>query len=93
MGQVIILSIYPEEKKGTMMGWYGLVATAAPIIAPTIAGLLVDTVGWKYIFIYTMLVMLISLVIAVIHFRDVLELQEIEFDTVSFILIRPFICF
>ena len=86
MGQVIILSIYPEEKKGTMMGWYGLVATAAPIIAPTIAGLLVDTVGWKYIFIYTMLVMLISLVMAVIHFRDVLELQEIEFDTVSFIL-------
>ena len=33
-----------------------------------------------------MLVMLISLVMAVIHFRDVLELQEIEFDTVSFIL-------
>lgn len=41
MGQVIILSVYPAEKKGTMMGWYGLAATAAPIIAPTIAGVLV----------------------------------------------------
>ncbi|MDY6047067.1 MAG: MFS transporter, partial [Anaerobutyricum sp.] len=40
MGQVIILSMYPAEKKGTMMGWYGLAATAAPIIAPTIAGVL-----------------------------------------------------
>ncbi|MGN0350626.1 MAG: DHA2 family efflux MFS transporter permease subunit [Roseburia sp.] len=86
MGQVIILSIYPEEKKGAMMGWYGLAATAAPIIAPTIAGVLVDTVGWKYIFIYTMIVMLVSLVMSVINFRDVLELQDIDFDSISFIL-------
>lgn len=86
MGQVIILSIYPEEKKGAMMGWYGLAATAAPIIAPTIAGVLVDTVGWKYIFIYTMVVMIISLVMSVINFSDVLELQDIDFDIISFIL-------
>lgn len=86
MGQVIILSIYPKEKKGAMMGWYGLAATAAPIIAPTIAGVLVDTVGWKYIFIYTMIVMLISLVMSVVNFSDVLELQDIDFDFISFIL-------
>ena len=86
MGQVIILSIYPEEKKGAMMGWYGLAATAAPIVAPTIAGVLVDTVGWKYIFIYTMVVMIISLVMSVINFSDVLELQDINFDMISFIL-------
>lgn len=86
MGQVIILSIYPDEKKGAMMGWYGLAATAAPIIAPTIAGVLVDTVGWKYIFIYTMVVMIISLIMSVINFSDVLELQDINFDIISFIL-------
>lgn len=86
MGQVIILSIYPEEKKGAMMGWYGLAATAAPIIAPTIAGVLVDTVGWKYIFIYTMVVMLLSLILSVVHFSDVLELQDIDFDMQSFVL-------
>lgn len=84
MGQVIILSMYPAEKKGTMMGWYGLAATAAPIIAPTIAGILVDTVGWKYIFIYTMVIMFISLVMSVINFSNVLELQDVTFDVVSF---------
>lgn len=84
MGQVIILSMYPAEKKGTMMGWYGLAATAAPIIAPTIAGILVDTVGWKYIFIYTMVIMFISLVMSVINFDNVLELQDVTFDVVSF---------
>ncbi|MGN0347632.1 MAG: DHA2 family efflux MFS transporter permease subunit [Lachnospiraceae bacterium] len=86
MGQVIILSIYPAEKKGAMMGWYGLAATAAPIIAPTIAGVLVDTVGWKYIFIYTMGIMIVSLVMSLVNFSDVLELQKIDFDVVSFVL-------
>ena len=86
MGQVIILSMYPAEKKGTMMGWYGLASTAAPIIAPTLAGVLVDTVGWKYIFIYTMIIMLISLVMSAINFNDVLDLQDITFDIISFVL-------
>lgn len=86
MGQVIILSMYPSEKKGTMMGWYGLASTAAPIVAPTIAGVLVDTVGWKYIFIYTMVIMLVSLVMSVINFSDVLDLQDITFDIISFVL-------
>lgn len=86
MGQVIILSIYPKEKKGAMMGWYGLAATAAPIIAPTIAGVLVDTVGWKYIFIYTMVIMMFSLVMSVVNFSNVLELQDIDFDSFSFVL-------
>ena len=78
--------MYPSEKKGTMMGWYGLASTAAPIVAPTIAGVLVDTVGWKYIFIYTMVIMLVSLVMSVINFSDVLDLQDITFDIVSFVL-------
>lgn len=86
MGQVIILSVYPSEKKGTMMGWYGLASTAAPIIAPTIAGVLVDTVGWKYIFIYTMIIMIISLVMSVINFTDVLTLQDVTFDVSSFVM-------
>lgn len=30
MAQVILLTIYPIEKKGTVMGWYGLSVGAAP---------------------------------------------------------------
>ena len=43
--QVVILTVYPIEKRGTMMGTYGLATTAAPIIAPTIAGLMIDAFG------------------------------------------------
>lgn len=65
-GQVILLSIYPVEKRGTIMGWYGLSAGAAPVIAPTLAGILVDLFSWRMIFVCTFVVMIVSLVYAMI---------------------------
>ena len=47
--QVVILTVYPIEKKGTMMGTYGLATTAAPIIAPTCCGT-VDRCFWLEIY-------------------------------------------
>jgi EmrB/QacA subfamily drug resistance transporter len=84
VAQVAILSIYPKEKKGTMMGTYGLATTAAPVIAPTIAGLMIDAFGWKSIFYLVLVVMLASLVMAFIVFDDILELQDKKFDFISF---------
>ena len=83
--QVIILTVYPVEKKGTMMGTYGLATTAAPVIAPTLAGLMIDAFGWKSIFYVALVIMAISFVISSIVFEDVLELQDKKFDFISFV--------
>jgi EmrB/QacA subfamily drug resistance transporter len=83
--QVIILTIYPPEKKGTMMGTYGLATTAAPVIAPTLAGLMIDAFGWKSIFYVVLVVMAFSFGMAILVFEDVLELQNKPFDTRSFV--------
>lgn len=83
--QVIILTVYPAEKKGTMMGTYGLATTAAPIIAPTVAGLMIDAFGWKSIFYLVMVIMAVSFVISGIVFEDVLEIQDKKFDILSFV--------
>lgn len=82
--QVIILTVYPAEKKGTMMGTYGLATTAAPIIAPTVAGLFIDAFGWKSIFYVILVIMMISFVMSAIVFENVLEIQNKSFDAVSF---------
>jgi EmrB/QacA subfamily drug resistance transporter len=84
VAQVTILTIYPIEKKGTMMGIYGLATTAAPVIAPTLAGLMIDAFGWKSIFYVVLVVMVISFFMACIVFDDVLELQDKKFDVLSF---------
>lgn len=83
--QVIILTVYPAEKKGTMMGTYGLATTAAPIIAPTIAGLMIDAFGWKSIFYLVLVIMVVSFAISVVVFEDVLEVQDKKFDILSFV--------
>lgn len=85
MAQVIILTIYPAEKRGTAMGWYGLSIGAAPVIAPTLAGIIVDMLGWRAIFYISIGIMLISLVWAVFVFDNILETARKKFDTLSFV--------
>lgn len=86
MAQVMILSIYPDEKKGTVMGWYGLASGAAPVVAPTIAGILVDLISWRAIFGASLIIMAISFIMAMFVLENVLETYNKQFDVVSFIL-------
>lgn len=83
--QVVIMTIYPIKKRGTMMGTYGLATTAAPVVAPTIAGLMIDAFGWKSIFYVSLVIMILSFIISCIVFDDVLELHDKKFDVVSFV--------
>lgn len=83
--QVVILTLYPLEKKGTMMGTYGLATTAAPIIAPTVAGLMIDAFGWKSIFYVAFVILVASFVMSCLVFDNVLELQDKKFDSLSFL--------
>lgn len=86
MAQVILLTIYPPRQRGTIMGWYGLSIGAAPVIAPTLAGILVDSMGWRMIFYIAMGIMLLSFFFAVAVFGNVLETEKKRFDVFSFIL-------
>ncbi len=74
-----------DRRGGTMMGTYGLATTAAPIVAPTIAGLMIDAFGWKSIFYVAMVIMTLSFVISIIVFENVLELRNKKFDVLSFV--------
>ena len=67
------------------MGTYGLATTAAPVVAPTIAGLMIDAFGWKSIFWVALVIMAVSFIISSIVFDDVLELQDKKFDVISFV--------
>ena len=86
IAQVILRSIYPEEERGTIMGWYGLSVGAAPVIAPTLAGILVDLFGWRMIFVCAFVIMLISFIYAFLVLENVLETTVKKFDVASFML-------
>ena len=86
MAQVVLLSIYPPQKRGSVLGWYGLSLTAAPVISPTISGVLIDVFNWKSVFVLPLIIVCISYVSAVFSFDDVLETSKKKFDVYSFIL-------
>ena len=86
MAQVILLTIYPIEKKGTVMGWYGLSVGATPVIAPTLAGILVDAFGWRMIFYVSIAIMAVALIFALAVFENVLDTEKQKFDFLSFVL-------
>lgn len=86
MAQVIILSIFPIEKRGTAMGWYGLSVGAAPVIAPTLAGVIVDLFNWRAIFYLAIAIVSISFIYAWFVLDNVLDTAKKKFDMISFAL-------
>ncbi len=86
VSQVVILSVFPPEKKGTAMGWYGLALTAAPVFAPTLSGVLVDFIGWRSIFAFSFVIMLVAFIMALIVMQNVLDTKPVRFDALSFTL-------
>ena len=73
MAQVVLLSIYPKEEAGSVMGLYGLSVGAAPVIAPTIAGFIVDHMRWQMIFVIALIIIAISFALAIFVFDDILD--------------------
>lgn len=59
----IILEQVPKAKLGLMMGVGTLITSIAPAIGPTFGGIMVTSLGWRYIFISLVPFLLIALVI------------------------------
>ena len=45
-----LMTLVPPHSRGRMMGRVSVVISLAPAIGPTLSGLLLDTVGWRWIF-------------------------------------------
>lgn len=86
MTQMIILIIIPEGKRGFAMGIYGLAVTFAPVVAPMIAGVIIDNFGWRLIFWIILLLCALDLVLGAKFMKNVLENSEQTFDIPSMVL-------
>lgn len=48
--QAIILDAFPPEKRGAVFGITGITLIAAPVLGPTLGGLITDNFSWRWIF-------------------------------------------
>lgn len=48
--QAIIMDSFPPEKRGAVFGLTGITLIVAPILGPTLGGLITDNFSWRWIF-------------------------------------------
>lgn len=84
--QNVIFTIFPPNKRGGAMGIMGLVMLAGPALGPTIAGLILDTLSWHWIFWVTIPFLLLSLIFGLVYLTNVNEVRKVSIDVGSVIL-------
>ncbi|MCC7666063.1 DHA2 family efflux MFS transporter permease subunit [Liquorilactobacillus satsumensis] len=81
-----MITIYPPEKRGTVLGMSGLVIAFGPAIGPTISGIILHFFTWQYLFILVLPFMLLILVVSCLTFPNFSQPQKIKIDLLSVFL-------
>ncbi|TDG00556.1 MDR family MFS transporter [Paenibacillus piri] len=81
-----ILVLYPPEKRGAAMGSIGLVIMFAPAIGPTLSGLILQSLQWRWLFFIVLPFAIFSIVFAFIYLKNVSQPTKPKVDVVSIIL-------
>lgn len=82
----IMLVSFPREKRGSVMGIFGLVMITAPAIGPTLSGYIVEYYDWRFLFEMILPFALISLVLGVWKLENVMETHDAKLDYLSVVL-------
>lgn len=83
---VVPMLVYPPDKRGTAMGMAGIVMAAGPAIGPVIGGLVIDSFGWRPMFVGIAVVTLVILVGGTMMLKNVGELKNPKLNILSVIL-------
>ncbi|MFZ2734809.1 MAG: MFS transporter, partial [Lactococcus raffinolactis] len=83
----IILEQVPRQKLGTMIGLGTLITAVAPTVGPTFGGVMASSLGWRYIFICLLPILIFSFILGIMTIEQKTEPQKIKLDVVSFIAI------
>ncbi|GFG67332.1 MFS transporter [Mycobacterium kubicae] len=78
----MITRIFPARRRGTALSMWGATAGVASLVAPLAGGVLVDTLGWQWIFFVNVPVGVIGLVVAV-WLLPVLPVHAHRFDLIG----------
>jgi DHA2 family lincomycin resistance protein-like MFS transporter len=79
------LLIYPPKRRGAVMGMVGLVIMFAPAIGPTLSGVIVEYLGWRYLFITVIPFALFSIGFASKYLVNVSEVTKPKIDVLSIV--------
>jgi EmrB/QacA subfamily drug resistance transporter len=77
----------PPERLGAAMGLYGLGIVVAPAVGPTLGGLLVEYIDWRFIFFVNVPVGVLGVVAAAFVLKETPGLRDRKLDVLGFVAI------
>ncbi|MEB4615127.1 DHA2 family efflux MFS transporter permease subunit, partial [Leucobacter sp. M11] len=81
----VITRIFPPNQRGTAMSLWGATAGVATLVGPILGGVIVDSLGWEWIFFINLPLGVIAFVCA-LRFVPVLETRSHRFDVLGMLL-------
>ncbi len=86
--QAILFSIYPPDRKGVAMGIFGLGASFAPAVGPSLGGWITEHIGWNWIFFINVPVGVLLTVASLFFLKETsVRGQRQSFNFLSFLFI------
>jgi DHA2 family lincomycin resistance protein-like MFS transporter len=80
------LTSVPVAYRGTVMGLNSVVISVAPAIGPTVSGVLVDSLGWRWLFGLMLPIAVVVLLVGLVIIRTTSETRTAPFDGLSVVL-------
>ncbi|WP_291055065.1 MDR family MFS transporter [Herbiconiux sp.] len=81
-----VMTLVPPAVRGRTMGNISIVISVAPAIGPTISGIILSTLSWRWMFILVLPIAIGSLVLGFLKVKNVTEPRSVPIDVFSVIL-------
>ncbi|MEQ4498887.1 DHA2 family efflux MFS transporter permease subunit [Nocardioides kribbensis] len=81
-----ILNLVPAERRGRMMGTISIVISVAPAVGPTVSGVVLDQLSWRWMFWIVLPIAVLALGLGRLWVRDVAERTAVPVDVASVVL-------
>ncbi|MTE22849.1 MDR family MFS transporter [Microbacterium sp. ZXX196] len=81
-----MMNVVPARSRGRMMGRVGMVMSLAPAIGPTLSGVVLDTLGWRWLFGIILPIALVAMGLGAKWMTNLGETTHAPIDVASIIL-------
>ncbi|WP_434615114.1 DHA2 family efflux MFS transporter permease subunit [Arthrobacter sp. A5] len=84
-----ILTLVPLERRGLVMGNVTIAISVAPALGPTVSGLILQVLSWRFMFIFVLPIALLALAIGAKYLTNIGEKEVNKLDVFSVVLTMP----
>ena len=78
-----MMNVVPPHSRGRMMGRVGLVISLAPAIGPTMSGIVLDNLGWRWLFGIVLPIALVAMALGAKWMTNLGDTVRAPFDVIS----------